>query len=123
MSISTGYTSLDQKLAEELDIAVVVMSLIMDEVENPKNSRPMISDITCCRDADKIADVVMLLHRCVFFDPDKKELAEVIVANNQHGDGGIIEMSFMPEIMTFKEIIRKENDTETVRHEEREVLK
>jgi replicative DNA helicase len=90
-------------LARELDIPVLVLSQLNREVENRPGREPQLSDLRESGAIEQDADVVMLLVRQEFYDPNNKPgLADLIVAKQRNGPTGKIQLAFAKEITAFR---------------------
>ena len=78
-------------LAKELDCPVVALSQLSRAPEQRADHRPMLSDLRESGSIEQDADIVMFLYRDEYYNPDteKKNIGEVIVAKNRHGETGI----------------------------------
>ncbi|MCC5832571.1 MAG: replicative DNA helicase [Chlamydiales bacterium] len=90
-------------LARELNIPILCMSQLSRKVEDRAGHRPMMSDLRESGSIEQDSDIVMLMLRRDYYDPnDKPGMAELIVAKNRHGGVGNINLSFMKEIGQFR---------------------
>jgi len=94
-------------LARELDVPVLLLSQLNREVENRPNKRPQLSDLRESGAIEQDADVVLLLVRPDYYDPDDRPgVAELIVAKQRNGPVGKIELSFIKEYTRFEDLAR-----------------
>ena len=79
-------------LAKELDCPVVALSQLSRAPEQRADHRPMLSDLRESGSIEQDADIVMFLYRDEYYNPDteKKNIGEVIVAKNRHGETGTV---------------------------------
>lgn len=90
-------------LARELNIPILCMSQLSRRVEERAGHRPMMSDLRESGSLEQDSDVVMLMLRRDYYDPnDKPGMAELIVAKNRHGAIGNVNLSFLKEIGQFR---------------------
>lgn len=90
-------------LARELDIPILCLSQLSRKVEDRAGHRPMMSDLRESGSIEQDSDIVMLMLRRDYYDPnDKPGMAELIVAKNRHGGVGNINLSFIKEIGQFR---------------------
>ncbi len=95
-------------LARELDVPVMVLSQLNREVENRPNKRPQLSDLRESGAIEQDADVVLLLVRPDYYDPDDKPgMAELIVAKQRNGPVGAVELVFLKEYTRFEDLAPK----------------
>lgn len=90
-------------LARELDIPILCPSQLSRKVEERAGHRPMLSDLRESGSIEQDSDIVMFLLRREYYDPnDKPGMAEVIVAKNRHGSVGSLHLSFVKELVQFR---------------------
>ena len=91
-----------KNLARELDIPVLCMSQLSRKVEERTGHRPIMSDLRESGSLEQDADIVMLMFRPDYYDPQNKPgLTEVIVAKNRHGRVGSVNLTFRKEYAQF----------------------
>ena len=63
----------------------------------------MLSDLRESGSIEQDADVVLFLYRDDYYDQesDRKNVAELIVAKNRHGEVGTIELQWMGQFTSF----------------------
>ena len=90
-------------LAKELDCPVVALSQLSRAPEQRADHRPMLSDLRESGSIEQDADIVMFLYRDEYYNPDteKKNIGEVIVAKNRHGETGTVELVWFGGIHKF----------------------
>ena len=90
-------------LAKELDCPVVALSQLSRAPEQRADHRPMLSDLRESGSIEQDADIVMILYRDEYYNPDteKKNIGEVIVAKNRHGETGTVELVWFGGIQKF----------------------
>lgn len=104
--ISRGLKS----LARELLIPVIVLSQLNRAVESREGHRPRMSDLRESGSIEQDADVVILLHREDYYDPDKKEgTAELIIAKQRNGPVGVVKLAFIPHFTRFESLASVSN--------------
>lgn len=92
-------------LARELDVPVLLLSQLNREVENRPSKRPQLSDLRESGAIEQDADVVLLLVRPDYYDPDDKPgIAELIVAKQRNGPVGKLELHFTKEYTRFEDL-------------------
>jgi replicative DNA helicase len=91
-----------KNLARELNLPILCLSQLSRKVEERQGHRPMMSDLRESGSLEQDSDVVLLLFRRDYYDPqDKPGLAELIVAKNRHGAVGDIRLTYRKEISQF----------------------
>ena len=90
-------------LAKEWDCPVVALSQLSRAPEQRADHRPMLSDLRESGSIEQDADIVMFLYRDEYYNPDteKKNIGEVIVAKNRHGETGTVELVWFGGIQKF----------------------
>lgn len=90
-------------LARELDVPIICLSQLSRKVEERPGHRPQMSDLRESGAIEQDADIIMLMLRREYYDPnDKPGQAEIIVAKNRHGAVGSINFSYRKEIARFE---------------------
>ena len=98
-SISRGLKA----LAKELDVPVVAISQLNRSVEQREGHKPRMSDLRESGSIEQDADVVMLLHRDDYYDPNKNPgLVELNVVKQRNGPIGKVELKFIKNMLRFK---------------------
>ena len=97
-------------LAKELDCPVVALSQLSRAPEQRADHRRMLSDLRESGSIEQDADIVMFLYRDEYYNPDteRKNIGEVIVAKNRHGETGTVELVWFGEIQKFADKMREE---------------
>ena len=92
-------------LARELDVPVIALSQLNRAVENREDRRPRMADLRESGAIEQDADLVLLLHRPEYYDPnDQPGVAEVIIAKNRNGATGAPKLQFTKNIMRFENL-------------------
>ncbi|MBN1918997.1 MAG: replicative DNA helicase [Verrucomicrobia bacterium] len=90
-------------LARELRVPVIVCSQLNREVEQRPGRRPQLSDLRESGAIEQDADVVMLLSRPEFYDPnDHPGMATIILAKQRNGPTGAVDLAFLKEYTRFE---------------------
>ena len=90
-------------IAKELNCPVVALSQLSRAPEQRADHRPMLSDLRESGAIEQDADIVMFLYRDEYYHPDseKKNIGEVIIAKNRHGETGAVELVWLGEVQKF----------------------
>ena len=90
-------------IAKELNCPVVALSQLSRAPEQRADHRPMLSDLRESGSIEQDADIVMFLYRDEYYHPDsdRKNIGEVIIAKNRHGETGAVELVWLGEIQKF----------------------
>jgi replicative DNA helicase len=97
-----------KNLAKELDIPVVALSQLSRAIEQRQNRRPQLSDLRESGSIEQDADVVIFLDREETWNPEteKKGSAEVFIAKHRNGPTGVLELAFVKEIASFRNLYK-----------------
>ena len=81
-----------KELAMELDVPVLLLSQLNRSVESRQVKRPLLSDLRDSGAIEQDADVVMLLYRDEYYNPDteRKNILEIDVAKQRYGPTGMV---------------------------------
>jgi replicative DNA helicase len=82
-------------------------------VEQRADHRPQLSDLRESGAIEQDADLVVLLLREEYYNPnleEKKGLAEVIIAKQRNGPVGVINLTFINEYTRFENRSRREEE-------------
>lgn len=85
-----------KNLAIELDIPVIVTSQLHQSFENRSNKYPALCELSESGAIEKIADKILFIYRDEFYNPSSlsEGLAEIIVAKNNNGPVGTVQLKF-----------------------------
>lgn len=91
-------------LAKELQCPIVTLSQLSRGPESRTNKRPIMSDLRESGAIEQDADIVMMLYRESYYNPDypTKE-TELIIAKNRNGEVKTIKLDFRPEYTLFSD--------------------
>jgi replicative DNA helicase len=92
-------------LARELPVPVIALSQLNRAVENREDRRPRMADLRESGAIEQDADLVLLLHRPEYYDPnDQPGIAELIVAKNRNGRTDTVKLAFLKNFMRFENL-------------------
>lgn len=93
-------------MAKELNVPVVCMSQLSRANESRTDKRPMLSDLRESGAIEQDADSVMFIYRDEYYNKDSedKNIAELIVAKNRHGETGTVKLQWLPQFTTFSDL-------------------
>ena len=90
-------------IALVLDVPIWVCSQLARPGKDRTDRRPILNDLQDAGSLEKEADVVLLLHRESYFDPNPKEheTCDVIVAKHRNGPLGTIRLVWIEKCASF----------------------
>ncbi len=90
-------------MAKELNVPVICLSQLSRANESRTDKRPMLSDLRETGAIEQDADEVMFIYRDDYYNPntEEKNVAELIVAKNRHGETGTVKVQWLPQFTTF----------------------
>jgi replicative DNA helicase len=95
-------------LARELKIPVLVLAQLNRGPDQREGNRPRKSDLKECGNLEEDADLVLLLHRPDYYDPnDQPGVGVVIVDKNRQGPTRDIRVCFRKDVMKFEDLARE----------------
>jgi replicative DNA helicase len=95
-------------MARNLAVPVIVLSQLSRKVEERSDKRPMLSDLRESGAIEQDADMVLMLYRDDYYNPDSpwKGIAECLVKKNRMGAVGDVKLIFQPEFSRFRDADR-----------------
>jgi len=93
-------------LARELQVPILILSQLSRAVEQRQNKRPMMSDLRDSGGIEQDCDLVMMLYREEYYDPDTPDrgIAELNIVKHRNGPTGTVKFLFEPSLTKFKNI-------------------
>jgi len=96
-------------LAKELSIPVIAISQLSRRTEDRPRQRPQLADLRESGAIEQDADVILFVYREeVYREDSAKGVAEIIIGKQRNGPTGTMELTFLKEFTTFKDIYRGE---------------
>ena len=95
-----------KEMAKALDVPVVLMSQLSRDIEKRQNCRPMLSDLRETQALEGHADVVIMLYRDEYYEPETEDrgIAELIVTKHRNGPVGTVKLLFEPQYTRYRNI-------------------
>jgi replicative DNA helicase len=95
-------------LARELNVPIIALSQLSRSVEARNNKRPMMSDLRESGSIEQDADLVVMLYRDAYYNPDTpdRDITELIVTKHRNGPTGVVKLVFDPALTKFKNLAR-----------------
>ncbi len=103
-----------KQLAKDLEIPVMALSQLSRQPERRAGDhRPQLADLRESGSIEQDADMVCFIYRDELYnkdDPENKGLAELIVSKHRNGETGKIDLVFLGEITSFRNLDRHHSD-------------
>jgi replicative DNA helicase len=98
-------------LARELQVPVISLSQLSRGVEARNNKRPMMSDLRESGSIEQDADLIIMLYRDAYYNPDTvdRDITELIITKHRNGPTGVVKLVFDPALTKFKNLARPMN--------------
>ena len=88
---------------------MVALSQLSRALESRPSKIPQLSDLRESGSIEQDADVVIMLYREDYYDPDteKKNIADILIKKHRNGPIGSVELFWHPERIQFSSIDKK----------------
>jgi len=96
-------------LARDLGVPVICVSQLNRAPDARNDKRPMLSDLRESGAIEQDADLVLMIYRDDYYNPDSEEkgVAEVLVAKNRHGPTDRVKLTFRGSYAKFDNLARE----------------
>jgi len=99
-------------LAKEINVPVIAISQLSRKAEDRPGRKPQLSDLRESGAIEQDADVILFIYRDEVYNPDTdQKTAEVIIGKQRNGPTGKIDLTFISEYTTFKDLFRGDYET------------
>ena len=95
-----------KQLAREINAPIIALSQLSRGVEQRTNKRPMLSDLRESGSIEQDSDLVMMLYRDEYYNPDTPDrgIAEAIIVKHRNGPVGTVKLLFKGELTKFENL-------------------
>ena len=93
-------------MACELQVPIIVLSQLNRRIEARSNKRPMLSDLRESGSIEQDADLVLMIYRDEYYNPETPDrgVTEVIVTKHRNGPVGTVKLLFEPQFTRFRNL-------------------
>ena len=91
---------------KDLGLVVIALSQLSRGVESRTNKRPMLSDLRESGSIEQDADLVLMIYRDEYYNPETPDrgITEVIVTKHRNGPVGTVKLLFEPQFTRFRNL-------------------
>ena len=98
-------------LAKELNVPIIVLSQLSRASEGRSENKPKLSDLRDSGAIEQDADIVMLLYRSKYYEPESNEDKAILdIAKYRHGSTGPISLTFIDKYTRFENYSSEEEN-------------
>jgi replicative DNA helicase len=92
--------------AKEMNIPVMLLCQLSRKCEERPDKRPVMSDLRDSGNIEQDADVVIMLYRDEYYNPDThdKGIAECLIRKNRQGKCGTVPLVFLGDQTRFENL-------------------
>jgi len=95
-----------KEMAKVLKVPVIVLSQLNRAIEHRRNKRPMLSDIRETQSLESHADVVTMIYRDEYYNPETEDrgITELITCKHRNGPLGTVKLLCEPQFTRFRNL-------------------
>ena len=95
-----------KRMAEELNVPVIIISQLSKDVEKRRNKRPMLSDIRDFEPLEVYSDIITMIYRDEYYNPETEDrgIAEMITCKHRNGPLGTVKLLFEPQFTRYRNL-------------------
>jgi replicative DNA helicase len=95
-----------KEMAKVLQVPVIVLSQLNRAIEHRRNKRPMLSDIRETQSLESHADVVTMIYRDEYYNPETEDrgITELITCKHRNGPLGTVKLLCEPQFTRFRNL-------------------
>ena len=95
-----------KEMAKTLDAPVILMSQLNRDLEYRVNKRPMLVDLRETPSLESHADIVVMIYRDEYYDPETcdRGITELITTKHRNGPVGTVKLLFEPQFTRFRNL-------------------
>ena len=95
--------------AKEMSIPVILLCQLSRKCEERQDKRPVLSDLRDSGNIEQDADVVVMLYRDQYYNPNSQDqgIAEVLIRKNRQGKTGVVPLAFIGDQTRFEVLARE----------------
>ena len=95
-----------KRMAEELNVPVIIISQLSRDVEKRRNKRPMLSDIRDFEPLEVYSDIITMIYRDEYYNPETEDrgIAEIITCKHRSGPLGTVKLLFEPQFTRYRNL-------------------
>ena len=97
-----------REFAQTREVPIICVSQLNRSPDARNDKRPMLSDLRESGAIEQDADLVLMIYRDDYYNPDSEEkgVAEVLVAKNRHGPTDRVKLTFRGSYAKFDNLAR-----------------
>ena len=101
-------------LAKELNVPIIALSQLSRGVESRNDKRPMLSDLRESGSIEQNADIVIMLYRDDYYNPDatNQNVCEVNIVKHRNGPIKNLQVYFDKEVGVFRDLSKRDEGQE-----------